>query len=270
MTTVDWYQIAGETAILNREGWNITTKAVVSELSNTLEPYEKTYAGFLALGLTLYEVHPTYSYSYLQSVSATALSRDIIEYTLTYAPMTNIPIDIQISATGMSVQTNIDSDGNNIQTSYTHPANHSDSSKQNKLETIGQLIDKNVPSLTITITKTENITGSDLTDRAATYQGTLNNASWSLRPSDAERTWMCVDISGTWIGNVYTDAEYTIYRVSYTYQYIKGGWDSHIVFIDPSTGKPPDKDDAGYVAGTTDKEVQLYTQTNFSNLTLDV
>ncbi len=271
MATVNWNLIEGETATLNREGWTATRGIIVSDIGSSYEGQEKIYRGFQSLGVEIGERHPTYPYSYLQSVSGTALSSDIVKYDLTYEPMKNVPPEITVSGKLASVQTNLDVSGDPITVSYTFPSDYKhDPNRANQTDTVTKQLNKSIPSATITVKRREIITGSQLAERALYYEGTVNNSGWNIRPYDDANTWMCSTIDGQLAGYILDGSLYYVYDTVYVWEYQSEGWNQKIIYVDPNTGDPVPPDAEGNYPPETNKEVILYPQIDFSPLTIDL
>lgn len=258
--------VDGESVTHDRNGYTINTSAVISDISEALPAIQKIPAALSTLGATIGEPHAVYTNSYLQSVTAHTLSATAVQCDLVYEPMVNVPDEITLTGGLNSVETNLDKDGNAIEVAYTYPATYQgDPAKAGKTETVGKTVQRDIPTLTLTIKRRQIITGNDLITLAATYCGKINAANWTLRPSDAAGIWRCESIDGTWVGYVWSGGQlYYVYDVVMVFKQQEDGYDTNVVFTDNSTGEPPDPDT--WTADTS-KQIALHDTIDFSPLT---
>jgi hypothetical protein len=173
--------------------------------------------------------------------------------------------------TGMaSEQTNVNSNGSPLKVKYTYPEGHE---KAGETETTGAMTTKLIPEMTVDIQRTEwgptygYAPGYDISQiilyRKSLYEGKVNlnpynpvptvtwvksgSAWYNLQqappiPTNNQACWLCMGI------NAQTNDSGLTYDVSYTFAYRPpytadvgefGGWVPRVVFIDPTTGRPP-------------------------------
>lgn len=122
------------------------------------------------------------------------------------------------------------------------------------------LVTRLVPQMMIEISRME--IGSPA-DRIRNYIGKLNLADWRVAPADPRGTWLFIG------ANAVSQDFGVSYRVDYQFQYRPpigpySGWDQEVVFIDPTTGRPPPDvyESPGLV------RVDMYAYANFNDLGL--
>jgi len=268
MAIVNWNLIDGDSGSFTRQGWSGTHTVVVSELNTGLSGYERIQEAYTALSLPIGTPHIVYTDSFLQAINYNVLSTDVIKFNCVYEPMLNVPIEISITGRGAGAQTNLDYDNNPIEVTYTYPSDYQlDPHKVGQTETVSQQVNKQIPAGTITIKKREVITGNDLTNLSQGYVGRVNSSGWNIRPSDPARSWICSSIDGAEVGWILDGSLYSVYDVTYVYEYQEQTWDTEVVFIDSNTGAAPP---ATTWDTNTNKKVQVYSEIDFSNLTIDV
>jgi hypothetical protein len=122
---------------------------------------------------------------------------------------------------------------------------------------------KYVPEPSIIITKTLTFDPQDI---ANTYVGTINFAGWTLRPYDAEGTWLCSGILGHSVDNGAT------YQTTYSFIRRKPNWSTVKYWLatkdDPARKEmlhciPEDRTEGDGMLTIKD-----YLNTNFNNLNL--
>ena len=252
--------VEGDSVQITPQGAYITRKEIISEVTGT--SFERISNAITTSGHYKGEQHPVYTSSYIQTITGSALSTDTILLDISYEPMKNLPIEINISNRVASQETNKDYNDDPIFVSYTYPEGYTiDPDKVGKTETTGKTVEKQVPATTISIKKREIISGDDLIARNKTYVGYINSNSMF---GDGAKNWLLTGIDSNYAGYVYeSETLKFVYDVSYTYEKILGGWDCWVIFIDPQTGDPPAP--ASWITGTN-KQVQIYGTVDFSGI----
>lgn len=162
------------------------------------------------------------------------------------------------------VETNLDSNGDPIEVSYTYPANYPlDEQKRNILVTQGGFITRAVPEPIFTVrwvqtaivVEEEPWTATDaMTQLKLDYEGKVNDAEYSIgRLTGSARTWLIEKISGTTRDGGLT------YEAAMTFHYRGNTWDTQVTFINPDDGLPP----ADLIANTGYKIYSAYPTATF-------
>ncbi len=244
-------------ARLTREGWEFDRKAIVYDLAVTGVGAISAHARITAAYAELISVetrrcviddqHPTGEDSYLEEVTPEAVDQDKITFGLKYKPPeANETVGeeagsiVEVGASVIQVETNKNAAGNVMFVSF-------EDNDQ------GGFVSKFVPNTTISITRREFVSPGT---KARNYVGKVNSSGWGLDSGAQARTWLCTGITGRSIDGGET------YEVNYQFQYRAETWDETLVYIDPTTGRPPN--------GVSDEDginsYIIYQTTNFNNI----
>lgn len=265
MATVYTDLVDGFTVTQTPLGYSITKKELVDGLTGSTGD-DKINNAITATAHILGEQHSIYTDSYIQSITATAISSSQVEVTMQYEPMTNIPDNVQISNRVTSSDTNKDYNDSAIEVAYTYPTDYQANPElAGKTDTVGKQLQKQIPTTCVSITRREASTGNTLIGLSASFVGTLNASGWTYLSGD-EKDWLCTGIDSTFVGYVYdsVDGLKWMFDVTYNFEKQLGGWDTSVVYIMPDTGEPPAPDT--WESGVTNKNIQLYATANFNNL----
>ncbi len=153
------------------------------------------------------------------------------------------------------VETNIDANGNPIQTSYTFPSDYAyDPGRRGKTYTQGGMVSAPTPSpsfvVEFTITDgmsvpsdiTAHIPGfasgsysaTDFCSIMSFYAGKVNDADYKIGAIvGPARTWMVEDFDAD------TEDGGFSYQARMTFTYADEGWDPLVAYVNPDDGKPP-------------------------------
>ncbi len=252
--------VEGDSVTITPIGASVQRKEILTGITGN--SYQKIYNAIYTSGHYIGEQHPIYSDSYIQSIGGVALSTDTIALTLSYEPMTNLPVEIQISNRVASMETNIDFEETPIEVTYTYPSDYvHNEALRDITDVCGKTVEKQIPTTTISIKRREIISGKDLITLQKTYTGYVNsNTMWG----DGEKNWLLTGIDSTFAGYVWQEAEVKwVCDVQYTWEKPVGGWDAWVCYIDPNTGDPPDP--TTWITGTN-KQIQIYSTIDFSPL----
>ena len=190
----------------------------------------------------------------LFSLAPQALGAGNVRVTLTYRTETGgVALGKPNISTGSRVQSEetwTDRQKKNITVSWTPPGK--------ALEVQHGSVHVMRPHRTWVMTRLET---ADPGPKSAQYCGAVNTEG-GFAPGgadQAEGTWLCTTLDGR-----SSDGGRT-YLVTYEFEEKKKGWDPKAVFIDPTTGRPPDPETW---SADTVKVVLEYAQENFNDLCL--
>jgi len=267
MATVTLSQIDGASWTLTRAGWTITRIATVDGVVGTGEQIVfNAYQALVGAGVDINTNHPIIPLCVVTEIVPTALSSDQVVFRITYQQYNFHTAVIEVGNSVSQVETDKDVDGKLQTVEYDYPADYEyNTDLQGITKTQPGYIQKIQPEPPISITRTELITGIDLTAKKLEYEGTVNDGPWRLDPSAEAKTWLCTGIGGRSEDNGIS------YDVTYTFIYRKDGWDDTIRFVDPNTGQTPSDIVEGHtynLSGVGSKPVKTYAEKNFDALEL--
>lgn len=269
MATVKYDITSKDTITCTKDGYSISATAIVTGLT-TLTPVGRVSEAITALGIFIGQPHATFTNSFLQAWSSESLHNNVVQITMQFEPMLNVPDEISITGSTQEVETNFDVNDTAIEVSYTYPAGFPDPLKAGSTETVSKTIQKSVPSQTLVMRTRAVISGEELGDLQATYVGKVNAEDWNLRPDDLPGKWLCSDISGDRVGTIAVLESlvwviYFVYDVTMTFNSHPDNWNSTEVVFTLDSGDVPDPDT--WTAGVTQKTVELYDEIDFSTIT---
>jgi hypothetical protein len=249
---------------LDAQGWSDAIMSVmVSGVSGASWPLLAA-AAIAAAGYSIGDEFPLDANCLLQKITPVALSTDVVKLTLNYARETSsvnfIADDVEVGASIIQTDTNIDKDGNEMFLSYEYPIGYKRSPHDEALAAavpsgnIGHTASKMTPQGIWTVNKVETITREALKSKVKKYVGAVNSTSFD---GDAARTHLCTRIHGK--SQVSDPGKYNI---TYEFQFKDNTWDEVGVFI-KDDGKPPYPTDSN-----SKKTWRILKEENFNNLDL--
>ncbi len=282
--TVKLDLIQGNRGRKSDKGWEHLTRMAFVEGLSSGNGYERIHEAVLALysihGITIGTVHPAEPTAFVRYITPETISPTQIVLKITdkgYAFQTPV---INIGGTVQQEQTNQDWDGNDIELEYTYPQNYPEQDRAGSTEKTGASISVLSPRTSIHVKRQElfdldgttPITYKIILARSKLFQGTVNHGVWNVDPDAAVETWICTQLAGVSIDGGFS------FTVSYSFIHNAKGWRSHVVFIDPNTGKPAkdlitEEDSAAGpqeppedILPISDRRVFIYPNNNFNDL----
>ena len=225
--------VDGNTGInMIRKGWTFIRMYKVSGLTGN--GFAKVKAAYNEPDIPkLGDTHPDEPSVIVKEVNIISVSSDTVEIAVKYAaPDVFLPsstsVIIEVGSTLSQVDTNLDVNGNILQTQYTYPVDYKETPEFagktiNHAGMVARLIPE--PTLQLTILEFE----SPLV-KSSIYVGKINSQTFE---DGAPGTWMCTGIQGN-----SQDSGFT-YTVTYSFQLRPDGWGQEVVFISSDTGEPP-------------------------------
>jgi len=268
--------IEGNEATLSSDGWQFTRTAIVDGVVGVTGYAKLFYATNLMIseGAYIGAPHPAWPSATLRQINPIAIDNDTVKFSLIYRdnPTTRITGTSSLS----QEQTNIDSDGDPIELTYTYPADYKDpntgaaSSLAGKEVKQGGTVMKYIPEISFSYTRSENeishgSNGMSLIARQGQYVGKVNKDSWILGGFvQFPGTWMCTGITFDSQDNgLNYDVTYSFAkrRLDIGLEPLNVGWKTRIVFVRVDGNPAPDA-----VDGTSQKTIQIYESENFTPL----
>lgn len=277
--------IKGSGAKLTPEGWVINQTAHFDGLTG-----DGTAAGLISAAYNVLVTNGYYIGKFLpfsdnswpivlDEMDFSTLTPDSQEVGLVWRSRRYATVRANFNTSAAMEQTNLDADGTPISVQYTYPEGHE---KEGQTEITGGMVNKLIPEMAIEISRTEWgptygwPAGYDIsaiiTTRKFKYEGKINSTTWYPVPGTASipvnmqfpGSWLCTGINAT------TNDTGVTYDVTYTFAFReiqsistnKRGWDTTVVFIDPSTGRPVPNP----VEGESIKKVVNYKTEDFSGI----
>ena len=213
-----------------------------------------------AVGVSRLDDHPVITSIECKKIAPKISSLRGGEVMLTYDPITrrNTPAQgdplIEVGASLVTVETNVDVAGDPITVEYTYPdADPWDEETRGKFFKTDVAVQFGQPQNTLRFTQTESSNPESI---AQDYVGQVNQYVWRGKP---KWTWRCNSIVGR------SDDGGDNYTVTYEFEYRTDGWDPLVYYIDKFTGRPP----ADLIPGTGKKYVAVYDHIDFNNLSIN-
>ena len=271
MATIKDQIIRGHSAKLTSSGWEIVEVRVVSlENLETKDGFGNVDGWGVMMDIVENDMLPQIGKGHearpdalLREIDPNPVSNGDIEITYVYRENRHNITKVSISSNAQEVETNrgrrvqVDTNGNvggtplftsrqDMDVSYDYPTDHPDAKyagKQGDVTKTGHLSTTLIPNTTVTITRDELTNHVDIVQKSLTYVGILNNAPFKFVEGSELYVWKCMDISGDSTENNVALTENQWYQVRYVFEYVGVGPDQRgfkkIVYIDPTTGKPP-------------------------------
>lgn len=237
-----------------RQGYEFTVDFILSEVTgataiaqmyNALTDFQ-----IPAIGSDLSAVDLDLTGCWLRAINAEVMSPGTVKLILHYSHSPIEQLVIEAGSTLNQVQTNKDKNDAKISLEYTYPDPFPPNPQfAGTTATQGGTFTKMVPERVLVYKQRESTSPQSF---AALYEGKVNDATWQ---GGAAGTWIVASITGR------SDNSGIDFVNFYRFQYRKDGWDPEVVFIDPSTGKPPPDVGAG-----GQKVVATYDNFNFTDL----
>lgn len=238
-------QLDGATTRHTANGWQVQRSAYVSGLSG--DYHQRMAQAINANAIPrLRSVHPEISDLFVWSLDATPAGPSAAIVQITYGTHNvhhltglNQPALVEVGASLSQSVTYEDADGDPLVVTL---GEGEDAPTQ-----IAQ-VTKLLPQTTVRYSRLENTSPGS---KAKSYVGKVNASTFY---ASAAGTWMCTAITGR-----SNDGGGT-YEVTYDFQYCAEGWQPHVSYTDPATGRPhPDADVV---------TAHIYDTTNFDALEL--
>ncbi len=238
-------QVDGAGARRTLDGWEAQRVAFVSGLTGSY--HQRMAQAITASGIPqLRSSHPAISSIFVTSLDAKPAGVDGAIVRIDYGtgnskqlPSPGEPAQIEVGATLSQTSTHQDISGNPLEVALSD-----DEDAPTQIARVTKL----VPQVTVRYSRLEETSPGS---KARQYVGKVNSGEvFSSDPG----TWMCTAITGR-----SNDGGET-YEVTYDFQYNPDGWQPHVVYIDPATGRPhPDAES---------QTAQVYESIDFMNLEL--
>ncbi len=215
-----------------RKGWTFVRMYKVSGLTG--DGFAKVKSAYNEPDIPkLGDTHPDEPSVIVKETNIVSVASDTVEIAVKYAapdllqPSTTSVI-IEVGSTLSQVDTNIDVNGNILQTQYTYPLLYAETPEfAGKTINHAGMVPRLIPEPTLRLTRLED--ESPLI-KSSIYVGKINS---QIFEDGAPGTWMCTGIEGN-----SQDSGFT-YTVTYSFQFRPDGWGQQIVFISSDTGEPP-------------------------------
>jgi hypothetical protein len=177
--------------------------------------------------------HPSISGIIAKQIVGDGISTDIVTVAVKYGPPDRLQptpdqVIITVGSSLTTAETNLDVDGNILQTQYTYPDPYDETPHwKGSVLTHAAMVQKLIPTSRASLTRLEDESPLFL---SSFYVGRINVLPFL---GALAGFWMCTDISGD-----SQDGGKT-YNVTYTFEYKYDTWDQQVVFISSDTGDPP-------------------------------